>query len=290
MRMNTYFHASPKTIHHLKQLQTLLDQLQPDASAQAVITPGSPEPQGNIIVFPGSFNPPTTAHLAMLEQARQFARQQVSSASEREEMLLYAAMSKHIVDKERVERPLLLDRIVLMEMLLQHRLPRTGIMLFNRGLYVEQAEGVRASFPTVKKLYFLLGFDKIVQILDPRYYENRDVALHELFALAELLVAPRGQDGPDALNALLAQPHNQPFSGYIHVLPLDTTYRDISSSRIRQHSDDNEYTQNVPPEVRQFMQETRAYAPPLRLEDGTTIDYYAERVKAMQAILHDTKM
>ncbi len=285
--MSSNFHASPKTIHYLKQLQTLLDQLQPDAPAHAVITPGSPEPQGNTIVFPGSFNPPTTAHLAMLEQARQFAHQQVSSG---EEMRLYAAMSKHIVDKERVERPLLLDRIVLMETILQHNLPYTGIMLFNRGLYVEQAEGVRTSFPAVKKLYFLLGFDKIVQILDPRYYENRDAALHELFALAELLVAPRGQDGPDALQALLAQPQNQKFARYIHALPLDTTYRDISSSRIRQHSDDHEYSQDVLPEVRQFMQETRAYAQPLRLEDGTMIDYYAERVKAMQAILHDTKI
>ena len=283
--MNTYFHASPHTIHHLRQVQTLLDQLQPDAPAQAVITPGSPEPQGQIIVFPGSFNPPTTAHLAMLGQARQFARQQVSLG---EEMRLYAAMSKHIVDKERVERPLLLDRIMLMETLLQDRSPRTGIMLFNRGLYVEQAEGVRASFPGVKKLYFLLGFDKIVQILDPRYYENRDVALHQLFALAELLVAPRGQDGPGVLKELLEQPHNQPFARYIHTLPLDTTYRDISSSRIRQHSSDNEYTQDTPQGVRQFMQETRAYAPPLRLEDGTLVDYYEERVKAMQAILRNT--
>jgi nicotinic acid mononucleotide adenylyltransferase len=284
--MNTYFRASPHTLQRFKQLQVLLNQLQPDAPAQAVITPGSPEPQGNIIVFPGSFNPPTTAHLAMLEQARQFAQQNVSS--EEGEMLLYAALSKHIVDKERVERPLLLDRIVLLETLLQHRLPRTGIMLFNRGLYVEQAEGVRTSFPAVKKLYFLLGFDKIVQILDPRYYENRDAALHELFALAESLVAPRGQDGPDALNVLLAQPQNQKFAHSIHVLPLDTTYRDISSSRIRQHSSDNEYSQDVPQEVRQFMQETHAYDPPLQLENGTTIDYYEERVKAMQALLRDT--
>jgi nicotinic acid mononucleotide adenylyltransferase len=284
--MKTYFRASPNTLQRFKQLQVLLNQLQPDAPAQAVITPGSPEPPGNIIVFPGSFNPPTMAHLAMLEEAQQFAQQNVSS--EEGEMLLYAALSKHIVDKERVERPLLLDRIVLLETLLQHRLPRTGIMLFNCGLYVEQAEGVRASFPGVKKLYFLLGFDKIVQVLDPRYYVDRDDALRQLFALAELLVAPRGQDGPDALNELLAQPHNQPFSRYIHVLPLDTTYRDISSSRIRQHSSDNEYSNDIPPEVRQFMQETHAYAPPLRLEDGTLVDYYEERVKAMQALLRDT--
>ena len=286
--MSLYFHASPQSLHHLKQVQTLLDQLQPQASAQAVITPGSPIPQGDIIVFPGSFNPPTTAHLAMLAQARQFAQQQEASAQD--SMLVYVAMSKQIVDKERVERPLLLDRIALLETLLKQRLPETGIMLFNRGLYVEQAEGVRTSFPTVKKLYFVLGFDKIVQILDPRYYKDRASSLKQLFGLAQLLVAPRGKDGPDALQELLEQPRNQQFAHHIHALPLNTTYRDISSSRIRQHGDENEYSHDVPPEVHQFMQETHAYAPPTQLQDGTTIDFYEQRVKALQAALHDVSV
>src|ERR1700694_1797455 len=143
--MSSYFHASPRIIHRLKRVQVLLDQLQPEDVTQAVITPGSPEPHGDIIVFPGAFNPPTTAHLAMLKQARQFTRQQALSSNTKRTMHLYAALSKHIVDKEGVERPTLLDRIMLMETLLRHRLPHTGVMLFNRGLYVEQAEAVRAS-------------------------------------------------------------------------------------------------------------------------------------------------
>ena len=283
--MSSYFHASPRIIHRIKRVQTLLDQLQPEATAQAAITPGSPEPLGDIIVFPGSFNPPTTAHLAMLKQARQFTRQQALSSSSKRTMHLYAALSKHIVDKDGVARPTLLDRIMLMETLLQHRLPHTGIMLFNRGLYVEQAEAVRASFPRVKRLFFLLGFDKIVQILDPHYYENRDVALEQLFGLAQLLVVPRGKDGLDELKHLLDQPQNQRFARFIVALPLGKAYRDISSSRIRQHSD--EYYCDVPREVRRFMLESRAYAPPLRLANGTRVDYYEERAKAMNALLHD---
>lgn len=286
--MSSYFYASSHTIHRLRRIQALLDELQPGAAAQAMITPGSPEPRGDIIVFPGSFNPPTTAHLAMLKQARQFTRQQAGTMHNKRKILLYAALSKHIVDKERVERPLLLDRILLMETLLHHRLPHAGMMLFNRGLYVEQAEAVRTSFPRVQRLYFLLGFDKIVQILDPHYYEDRDAALKKLFALAQLLVAPRGKDGGDALQSLLAQAENQPFARSIHTLPLGKGYRDISSSRIRQSGD--EYDHDMPWEVRRFMHETRAYAPPLRLADGTQVDYYAERVRAMDALLHRTSV
>ena len=267
---------SSYTIQRLKRVQALLDQLDPEAPPQAVIVPGSPTPDGNIIVFPGSFNPPTTAHLALLKQARQFARSHRSAH-------LYAAISKRITDKETVERPLLLDRIILLDTVLRHHLRHTGIMLFNRGLYVEQAEGIRASFPQVRKLYFLIGFDKIVQIFDPHYYEDRDAALHELFALAKLLVAPRRGAGAAELAQLLDKPENRQFARYVHALPLSAAYQNISSTRIRQSPDAHEH--EVPPEVGRFIRETHAYTPPQELADGSKIDYYGERMQAIEAAL-----
>src|SRR6266566_2995971 len=199
---------SSYTIQRFKTIQMLLDQLNPQAPSRALVVPDSATPEGKIIVFPGSFNPPTFAHLALLRQAWQFARVHGP-------MRIYAALSTHITDKERVERPLLLDRINLLETVLRNHVRHTGIMLFNRGLYVEQAEAVHSSFPQVSNLYFLIGFDKIVQIFDPRYYEDRDAALHELFALAELLVAPRGA-GAAELAQLLDQPENRQFARYVH--------------------------------------------------------------------------
>jgi len=289
--MNQYLYDSQDTIQQLKQIQALLDQLDPEAKPQALIVPGSPQPRGTIIVFPGSFNPPTIAHLALLKQAREFALHQALPETNRSKtVLVYAAISRHIVDKEHVERPLMLDRIMLLQIILQRHLPGAGIMLFNRGLYVEQAEAVRTSFPEVERLFFLIGFDKIVQILDPRYYDNRDAALNELFKLAELLVAPRGGADADDLTDLLRQAQNQPFAQYIHALPFDPAYRDISSTRIRQQAD--EYSHDVPKEVQRFIRETHVYEPPVRQADGTEIDYYGERVKALEALLkegHDEK-
>ncbi len=58
----------------MKHIQVRLNQLQPEAEPRAYIVPGAPEPRGGVIVFPGSFNPPTTAHIALLKQAREFAR------------------------------------------------------------------------------------------------------------------------------------------------------------------------------------------------------------------------
>ena len=270
---------SKDIVQRFKQAQGLLDELNPQAKPQVRLVPGSPPPQGNIIVFPGSFNPPTTAHIAMLQQAHEFGREHGG-------MGVYAAMSKRTTDKEAVERPLLVDRIGLLETVLQAHVPHTGIVLFNRGLYVEQAEAIRAQFSDVKQLYLLLGFDKIVQIFDPHYYQDRDKALRELFALAEILVAPRAGAGPAELNTLLAQPENKPFANHVHSLPLDTAYRDVSSSRIRQGAAAHE--QDVPPEALRFMRETGAYDPPQRLADGSTRDVYGERMKAIKEAIHSS--
>ena len=268
---------SDRVIQRLRQTQSLLDRLDPQAEPQVYAVPGSPAPHEDIIVFPGSFNPPTTAHLALLKQARQFGRLHGG-------MRVYAAMSKRTTDKETVERPLLVDRILLLDSVLHHHLRHTGILFFNRGLYVEQAEAVRSTFHKVKRLYFLLGFDKIVQIFDARYYENRDKALRELFALADILVAPRAGAGPAELSALLAQPENAPFAAHVHALPLDASYRDVSSSRVRQSLAAHE--QDMPPEVRSFVRDTQAYAPPVRLADGSIVDVYGERAEAIRNITH----
>jgi len=274
--MADQFYFSTRTIQRLRRIQSLLDQLQPEVEPRAFIVPGSPQPRDGMIVFPGSFNPPTIAHIALLKQAQQFARQH-------EPMSLYAAFSKHTVDKEAVERPLLLDRIMLLDLVLRRRLPHTGIILFNRGLYVEEAEAIRRSFPRVKRILFLLGFDKIVQILDPRYYQDRDAALVELFHLAELLVATRGNDGEKELSDLLHQAQNERFAHYIHPLPFNGAYRNVSSTDVRRGIAGSD--RDVPQEVRQFMRETRAYAPPLQRRDGSVVDYYGQRMQYLQHIL-----
>src|SRR5579872_6975178 len=156
--MELTFHFSKHTIHRFQQVQSLLEQLDPEEQPEALIVPESPVPRGEIIVFPGSFNPPTTAHLALMKQARQSAlHRREQSHKSNQTVQLFAAMSKLTVDKEHVERPLMLDRVILLDDLLKRRLPHTGVMLFNRGLYVEQAEAVHRCFSKVKKLYFLIG-------------------------------------------------------------------------------------------------------------------------------------
>ena len=309
---------SPRIVPRFKKIQTLLNQLHPQADPQALVAPGSTPPQGDIIVLPGSFNPPTIAHLALLKQAQRFGQGQAQSLRDErggqgrarflrgQSFRVYAAFSKRTVDKEGVERPLLVDRVLLLQAVLRRRLPRVGILLFNRGLYVEQAEAIRAAFPRVRRIFFLMDFDKVVQIFDPRYYEDRDAALEELFGRAELLVVPRGgaddwgrgqagslgervgvvcgQGQAQSLRELLEWPENRRFARFVHALPFDPLYRDVSSTLVRRGG--AAYGRDVPQEVRQFMKKTRAYAPPVRSADGSMVDVYAARVAALSQLLH----
>ena len=56
-----------------------------------------------------------------------------------------------------------------------------GVVLCNRGLYVEQAEALRQRILAPgQELVFVVGFDKIQQIVDPRYYADRDASLNRL--------------------------------------------------------------------------------------------------------------
>jgi nicotinic acid mononucleotide adenylyltransferase len=316
-------YITPHMLQRAKKVQNLLDQLDTQSAPLALVVPGSVVPRGDIVVFAGSFNPPTIAHLALLEQAQsvgigegeadrdkpqplremqgvqgqgQSLHKMEGGQEQAQSLHVYAAFSKHTVDKEGVERPLLLDRILLLQMLLRRRLPDVGILLFNRGLYVEQAEAIRASFPRVRRILFLMGFDKVEQILDARYYEDRDAALVALFRQAELLVVPRGRahEGGQglvgkglapflSLRELLDRSENRRFARFIHALPFDPRYKDISSTRLRQ--DGVAYAHDVPQEVRQFMKETRAYAPPVRRADGSMVDVYAARVRTLRLLL-----
>ncbi|GCE19877.1 hypothetical protein [Dictyobacter kobayashii] len=270
-------YISTTQLQRLKRVQRLLDHLQPTADPEVVCVPDTKEPNDTVIIFTGSFNPPTIAHLALLKQGSRYAETQ------REPVHLYAAFSKRTVDKESVERPLLLDRVILLQDILRRRLPQAGILLFNRGLYVEQAQAIRHSFPRVKRILFLMGFDKIEQIFDPRYYKDRDASLAALFNLAELLVVPRGNDGEEALNKLLQQPQNQRFARYVRSQPFDASYRDISATLVREQAAG--YLHDITHEVRRFMLGTRAYAQPVKRVDGSEVDIYNERIKYLSQLL-----
>lgn len=132
-------------------------------------------------VYPGSFNPPTVAHLAIAEAAR----------AEHELDRLVLSVSRSALAKEHVEHPPFDDRIaVLHESVAQ--LDWVEVRVTHHQLLADVAEGFDL---------LVVGADKWRQLHDPVWYDDdpaaRDAALARLPPLA---VVPRdGIEIPAAL-------------------------------------------------------------------------------------------
>lgn len=203
-------------------------------------------------LYAGSFNPLTRAHIAVAEAARREARLDA----------LVWSCAVASVDKERVRRASLADRLVQLSALLTSQ-AAAPLVVTPQGLYVDQADTVRALLPPDADLYTVVGFDKVVQIFDPRYYTDREAALQQLFARTRLLVAPRGMSSEPELMELLRRPENAPYRQHVTYLPLAATVRAESSSGVRsavEHAAPlRRWAGEVPPEARALIEVTGAF-------------------------------
>jgi|GEM_PF-324302 len=176
----------------------------------------------SVALITGSFNPLTTAHVALAEAALREGGF---------DMIVWG-IATSTIDKEMVERASLEDRFTQL-IAFSHVFPDGAVVAFNKGLYVDEARALRQVLPADCTINIVVGFDKIVQILDPRYYSDREVALRELFELASIRVAPRAEFGEAALRELLAQPDNRRYQDMVAYLPLNPVYAAKSSTEVR---------------------------------------------------------
>ena len=232
---------------------------------------------GRLGVLPGSFNPLTSAHTLLAEVP--LDRGLVDG--------VFFLLAIRTVDKERPEGLSLPDRLWILTDFCRAR-SKLGVVLTNRGLYVEEAEALRAGpVPPEKELWFLVGFDKIVQIFDPRYYADRDEALNRLFALSRFYVAPRSGRTEADLAEVLGRPENRAFAAYVRYLPLPPERHDpnLSATAVRQALATGTLpAAGVPAAARRFIETTGAFRPPQLTEDGELLDAYGLRVRLLELI------
>ncbi len=137
--------------------------------------------------YPGSFNPPTVAHLAV-------ARAAVAAGGlERVDLVL----SRRALGKGEVSVPTLDDRLALLAEVAATR-PWLGVAVTDRQLIVDVADGYDA---------VVLGADKWHQVVDPAWYGGSAAARDDAVArLPRVLVAPRAGDRPAGIELLDVDP------------------------------------------------------------------------------------
>ncbi len=170
-------------------------------------------------VLSASFNPMTRAHESMLECAH--------ARFGFDEWLLVLAVAN--VDKAISGLPL----EVRMHALLQWAAERpASIALCSHGRFVDKLTAIRQHYAAARVM-FLVGYDTLVRLFDPRYYDDLDAALSTLFADCEFVAFNRADAEVSALQALLTRPDIRPFAGKVHVLALDSELAELSATQVR---------------------------------------------------------
>jgi len=135
-----------------------------------------------------------------------------------------------------------------------------SVAVVNKGLYFEQAKAFRSLFGNKARLFFVVGMDKVMQIFDPRYYQDRDTALKGLFTEVQLIAASRGPLGENELNEFLSRKENQVYADRVYPLTLSEGLKDLTSTDLRTRIANGESVQDQLPEViEKFVDTTGAY-------------------------------
>lgn len=235
------------------------------ARPSLTIVDQTPPRARKIALLPGSFNPPTSAHLLLAERA----------LGDGFDTVVFV-LARTTAGKQNTGL-MLEDRIAALQSMIP---PRAAIAVTSASLYCDQAEAAAAAFGRAE-LSILTGSDKLEQIFDASWYGARDQSLQRLFRFARLVVAPRG-NGADGARALLERPENRAFASHVDFLPLHPAVGDLSSTRVRGLlASGSDPAGLMPAAVASLIGRLGAFAPP-DLDSG--VDRYATRVALIEAL------
>ncbi len=173
-------------------------------------------------IFSGSFNPLTLAHVRMIEETL--------TAAQLDEVLLLLAKAN--VDKDIFGLPLAARLVTLKKYATDHQKFSVGVS--SHGRYIDKVTALKTIFPSETEFHFIVGYDTLVRIFDPKYYTNFHAELQELFISARFIVANRAEADIKTIEAFMGQPEIRRYTPYVSCLPLPDTYAYMSSTDARE--------------------------------------------------------
>jgi nicotinate (nicotinamide) nucleotide adenylyltransferase len=208
-------------------------------------------------VFASSFNPPTVAHVELIQRAAEA----YSLGG------ILALAGKTNADKLDYECSLE-DRLAML-ILGFHDRPNVSIGLSSHAFYVDMIDALQCAYPEQTDLHFIVGFDTFERVLDvkdqytTRYYRkfrNRLVALEHLFARATFIVAGRAGAGIKSIKLLVEHEPSVPPDRVLY-LDFPSDLGELSATEVRERRRSGQPIKGlVPVSVEQYIQEHGLYA------------------------------
>ncbi|MDP9053360.1 MAG: adenylyltransferase/cytidyltransferase family protein [Acidobacteriota bacterium] len=182
----------------------------------------APHP-AHVVLFPGAWNPPTLAHVAIAKAALRQADEVIW-------------VMPRVLPHKNFEGPGFQARCRMMEAVVRQT-PGFSAAVSEGGLYAEMAAEARENFGLDTKVAFALGRDAAERISGWDY--GRPGVFEEFLGQHKLLVAARqGEYAPAARHA-----------ASISALPMEASWDEVSSSEVRRRIAGGEAWHNLVPQV-----------------------------------------
>lgn len=216
-----------------------------------------------LLVLDSSFNPPHWGHYTLIKKSLQF----------------YSDRSSHVLlmlsvnNADMAPQPALFEKRIEMMCVMADMLKAESINasvgITTHGKYVDKYKTLRESYLPIGTLSFLVGFDTITRIFEPKYYTPHllSEALNDCMMFSEFCCLTRtGQqsvnDQIDYANRISKGDYEptipRSWGKKIHVLVNDKRYENVSSSKIRRdiqnHSSLAILTKELPQPIIKYIQ------------------------------------
>ena len=236
-----------RTYPEYEKYSQLINQLDPNTPPQVVIVHRTSdaicESGKKLGIFSGSFNPLTVAHIKMVEEARERFKL--------DEILLLLAKAN--VDKDVFVWSLAGRILTLKHYAEKHN--DVSIGMSSHGRYIDKVEALRVVYPIDTEFHFIIGYDTLVRIFDPKYYADIQTELQHLFSQCCFIAANRDHVDIETIKEYLAQPTLQTYSSSIKCLILPEFYAEVSSTEVRQRiAQGDSISHLVPPVIAKFLE------------------------------------
>lgn len=258
-----------------KRLHRIVEAANPEGEPTMEFVHGAAGARPQVVAaLPAAFNPLTAAHLELLEAVER--KRRIS------EFLL--VLDKKTIDKE-LYGATLEDRLLMLELFSRGK-KKMSVVFSSHGLFIDKVRALRKIYPKKTELLFIVGYDTLVRLFDPHYYERRDEALKSLFAESRFLVGNRGGSGEASVRELLSAPGNKRFKGYVEFIEISDWAARLSSTEVREKVERGEEIRRlVPFEIEGFIRQTGLYAGAGKIGAGAAGNRHDARCDILRRLL-----
>jgi len=199
-----------------------LDPSGPPLASFVLRTPsGIRSPGSHLLVLDASYNPPTRAHLKMIELSRS-----VRPPKEVALMLSRANVDKGVFGAPLEHRLEMLTRCAAGE-------ADVSVVGCSHARFVDKALALRGLYPPGTEVSFIIGYDTLCRLFDDKYYGDIASELDMLFTLCRFVVANRGAVTPGQMRELVRGSAGRKHSHRLDYIRLVEPYASMSSSEVR---------------------------------------------------------